>query len=164
MLVFESLDIRILHHYGTVELLFIQTSLEKECRIRSLSEHKCLPVIAIIKMKRITTPNGFKKPPKYGIVHIKCLKFPFETTNKSWVCETLNPSLPITAPRCHFPFDVTFTLLSMNISTVLLQCCAVLSQSNMVWMVWGSSQRKAHVVVLYPNVLWSKIICFNKFA
>ena len=43
-----------------------------------------------------------------------------QSSTRDFVYETLNALLPITAPRCRFPFDVTFTLLPMKTSTALL--------------------------------------------
>ena len=147
MLVFESFDIRILDHYGTVELLFIQTSLEKECRIRSLSEHKCLPVIARMKMKRITISNGFKKSPKYGIVHIKCLNFLLKPPTKAeyaklWIL--------------HYQLQhqvVTFLLMLLSLyfpwTYQLFYYNAVLFFHNQIWFGWFEEVAKGRPMLLY---------------
>ena len=118
----------------------------RDSRMRSLSEHKYLPVIAGIKLKRITSPNGFNKSPRDGIVRIKQVSFPLkpptkaeyadcgsdsaimesnfncliQSSTRDFAYETLNTSLPITATRCPFPSHVTFTLLPMKTLTALL--------------------------------------------
>ena len=145
MLIFWSFHIRISHHYETVELLAHQTSLEgRDSRMRSLSEHKCPPVIAGTKLKRITFSYGFNNSPNDGMVRIKQVSLPLkpptkaeyadsaimdsnliqsyliQSSTRDSACETLNASLPITAPMCRFPSDVTFTLLPMKTSTALL--------------------------------------------
>ena len=51
--------------------------------------------------------------------NLNCL---IQSSTRDFVYETLHASLPITAPRCRFPSNVTFTLLPMKTSTALLQC------------------------------------------
>ena len=117
--------------------------------MRSLSEHKCPPVIAGIDLRRITSSNGFKNSPNNGIVRIKYFhqisvalkpltkaEYPdcgsdsaimdsnfnclIQLSTRDFAYETLNASLLMRAPRCHFPCDVTFSLLPMKTSTALL--------------------------------------------
>ena len=52
--------------------------------MRSLSEHKCPPVIGGIKLKRITSSNGFNNSPNDGIVRIKLVvSFPLKPPTKT---------------------------------------------------------------------------------
>ena len=106
----------------------------------SLSEHKCPPVVAGIKLKRIASSNCFKNSSNDGIVCIKYVSFPLKLSTKAeyqdcgsdspimgknfnfliqscakdFASEILNALLSITAPKCCFPSNVTFTLLLMK--------------------------------------------------
>ena len=68
MLIFWSFHFRISHHYETVELLVHQTSLEG---IAGCGRYLNTNVRIKVKLKRITSSNGFNNSPKDGMVHIK---------------------------------------------------------------------------------------------
>ena len=96
--------------------------------MQSLSEHICSPVIAGIKLKRVTSSNNVNNSPTYGTVRKKIVSFSLKPPTKAeyadcgsdstimdsnfnWLIqssssdfpnETLNASLPITEPRYCF--------------------------------------------------------------